>query len=269
VKFSTDDSVYDTTGDDTASTEPVVPGDDRLHLVEEEFLGHAAEEAERRLQARKEGPHILLLVEADPHVPRVAEHDEKRVSLAPGQAELGKDHLGLSGRRRLETHERLFGRPWSHLADVVTELRVAARIAGGPDLLQEPHRRERGIVLEPLADGLLVGIELLRHWRARLVARRLVQVAIQLARGDPAADRTAVDSKQLRNRGLAQPLIEIVSQYHASLQSDQVRLRREGEGAKCTISRESAYAAPHGLPATIPVPSGTLSSARSGKLSTA
>src|SRR5690606_28614802 len=79
----------------------------------------------------------------------------------------------------------------------------------------------------------------------------------------------AVDSKQLRNRGLAQPLIEIVSQYHASLQSDQVRLRREGEGAKCTISRESAYAAPHGLPATIPVPSGTLSSARSGKLSTA
>src|SRR5690554_2925307 len=27
-----------------------------------------------------------------------------------------------------------------------TELRVAARIAGGPDLLQEPHRRERGIV---------------------------------------------------------------------------------------------------------------------------
>src|SRR5690606_26445263 len=41
------------------------------------------------------------------------------------------------------------------------------------------------------------------------------------------------------------------------------------EGAKCTISRESAYAAPHGLPATIPVPSGTFSSARSGKFSTA
>src|SRR5690606_40951177 len=84
-----------------------------------------------------------------------------------------------AGRRRLEAQERLLGRPWSHLADVVTELRVAARIAGGPDLLQEPHRRERGIVLEPLADGRLVGIELLRHRRARLVARRLLQVAIQ------------------------------------------------------------------------------------------
>ncbi|HET9948648.1 MAG TPA: hypothetical protein VFQ22_06985 [Longimicrobiales bacterium] len=67
-------------------------------------------------------------------------------------------------------------------------------------------------VTEPLPDDLLVGIELFRHRRARLVARRLVQVTIQLARGDPAGDGAAVDSEQMGNGSLAHPLLEIVSQ---------------------------------------------------------
>src|SRR5690606_8892957 len=101
------------------------------------------------------------------------------------------------------------------------------------------------------------------------VAGRLAQVAIQLACGDPASNRAAVDPEQFRNGGLAQSLLEVMSQQHASLQSDQVRLHRVGESARCTIGRESVYAPPLRLPATTSEPGGTFSSAKGGKFSTA
>src|SRR5690606_13373320 len=75
---------------------------------------------------------------------RVAEHDQERMPLAPGEAKLGKVHLGLAARRRLEADSHLLGRLWPHLAYVVAKLRVAARIAQSPDLLQQPDRREGG-----------------------------------------------------------------------------------------------------------------------------
>src|SRR5690606_16101272 len=52
-------------------------------------------------------------------------------------------------------------------------------------------------------------------------------------------------------------------------QSDQVRLHRVGESARCTIGRESVYAPPLRLPATTSEPGGTFSSAQGGKFSTA
>src|SRR5690606_12063667 len=93
--------------------------------------------------------------------------------------------------------------------------------------------------------------------------------AIQLACGDPASNRAAVDPEQFRNGGLAQSLLEVMSQQHASLQSDRVRLHRVGESARCTIGRESVYAPPLRLPATTSEPGGTFSSAKGGKFSTA
>src|SRR5690606_32950835 len=63
--------------------------------------------------------------------------------------------------------------------------------------------------------------------------------------------------------------LEVMSQQHASLQSDQVRLHRVGESARCTIGRESVYAPPLRLPATTSEPGGTFSSAKGGKFSTA
>src|SRR5690606_12478526 len=178
-------------------------------------------------------------------------------------------HLGLAARRRLEADSHLLGRLWPHLAYVVAKLRVAARIAQSPDLLQQPDRREGGIGEKALADDLLEGIELLGHRSSSFVAGRLAQVAIQLACGDPASNRAAVDPEQFRNGGLAQSLLEVMSQQHASLQSDQVRLHRVGESARCTIGRESVYAPPLRLPATTSEPGGTFSSAKGGKFSTA
>src|SRR5690606_24174827 len=96
------------------------------------------------------------------------------------------------------------GRLWPHLAYVVAKLRVAARIAQSPDLLQQPDRREGGIGEKALADDLLEGIELLGHRSSSFVAGRLAQVAIQLACGDPASNRAAVDPEQFRHGGLAQ-----------------------------------------------------------------
>src|SRR5690606_6794008 len=147
--------------DQPASAQPVVSDDDGLHLVEEELFGHAAEEGKGRLEPTEQGAHVLLLVEAHPKQARVAEHDQERMPLAPGEAKLGKVHLGLAARRRLEADSHLLGRLWPHLAYVVAKLRVAARIAQSPDLLQQPDRREGGIGEKALADDLLEGIELL------------------------------------------------------------------------------------------------------------
>src|SRR5690606_33291209 len=123
--------------DQPASAQPVVSADDGLHLVEEELFGHAADEGKGRLEHTEQGAHVLLLVEAHPKQARVAEHDQERMPLAPGEAKLGKVHLGLAARRRLEADSHLLGRLWPHLAYVVAKLRVAARIAQSPDLLQQ------------------------------------------------------------------------------------------------------------------------------------
>lgn len=56
---------------------------------------HAAEEAERGRQAPEQRRHVLPPEEAEPPQPGVAEHDRKRVAVAPREAEVGEVHLTL------------------------------------------------------------------------------------------------------------------------------------------------------------------------------
>src|SRR5690606_9096732 len=137
-----------------------------LHLVEEDLSRHAAEEAERRLQAQEEGAHVLARIEAHPEQARVAEDDQQPVAHAPGQSDLGEVDLGLLGRRGLEAHDGLGQRARPNLPHVVFEPCVAARISGRPYLLEEANGRELRVGSQTGEDHRLVGIELVRRRRA-------------------------------------------------------------------------------------------------------
>src|SRR5690606_40392362 len=63
----------------STALEPQVLGDGGLHLVEEELSRHAAEEAERRLQAQEDGVHDLSRIAAEPKQARVATDTEQRI----------------------------------------------------------------------------------------------------------------------------------------------------------------------------------------------
>jgi hypothetical protein len=56
------------------------------------------------------------------------------------------------------------------LPDEGFQLRVAAAVACGPNLLQEPHRRELRIRGKARLDDPFVGVQLGGHRRARAVA---------------------------------------------------------------------------------------------------
>jgi hypothetical protein len=77
----------------------LVIDDHRLHLVEEQFGGHATEACERFLQAAHEHCHRLPLVELQPEQSPVGQHDNQRIALAPRQPELSEVHLPLMARR--------------------------------------------------------------------------------------------------------------------------------------------------------------------------
>ena len=82
--------------------------DDRLHLVEQELRRHTAEVAERRVQPPHHHRPRLTLVVLYPHQPRVAQHHDQRVPLAPGQPELREVHLrDPDGQKRAADAERL------------------------------------------------------------------------------------------------------------------------------------------------------------------
>src|SRR5690606_440350 len=119
-----------------------IPGDDARHLVEEDFARYAAEEGEGLLQTREQGPHVLLRIEAEPQKSRIAEHQEERVALAPGEGELGKIDLSLCSWLRLEPDDRIGQRFRANLLDEDLELRQPARVSGGADLVEEPNGRE-------------------------------------------------------------------------------------------------------------------------------
>ena len=86
-----------------------VAGDDGLHLVEQQLRRHAAEAGERRFQPPHHDRHRLALVEPEPHPPRVAQHHDQRMPLAPRQPEVREVHLALMARGRLEPPDRLHG----------------------------------------------------------------------------------------------------------------------------------------------------------------
>ncbi|MDB4909138.1 MAG: hypothetical protein JWO05_3922 [Gemmatimonadetes bacterium] len=137
----------------------------------------------------------------------MAEHHDQRVALAPRQAELGEVDLRLMAGRRLEPHERLGLRPGPDAGDIVTHLGDPARVAGGADLLEQPHRGELGVGRQPGRDDPGKGIEL-RGPRRILARRRGLDVAPELAGRDPVMHHAAADAEALGNGRLGQAIIE-------------------------------------------------------------
>ena len=245
-----------------APVEPLILRDDRPHLIEEQLPGDTAEERERLLKARQQGSHVLAREEAQPQELRVAEHHEEGVALAPRQPEVREVHLGLMARRGLEAHDGL-GFTGPDLPDVLLQLCVAARVAGSPDLLQEPHGGELRQCLQPGLDDRLEGIELGRHRRPRSIPRnRRIDVSVEVALRDPAVDSSTVYAKALGDHRLREPSGEVVSQQHAFLPSDHRHLRLKRGGATWTCGPSLAYE-PRRAQARKPAsPSGIFSHAR-------
>lgn len=208
---------------------PQIPHDHAPHLVEEHLTGHAPEEAEGGFEPPDQGAHVLTPVEAQPQEPAEAQHHEQGVAAAPREAEVGEVDLGLHPGRRLEADLRLFGRPGPDRPDVLLELRVAARVARRPDLRQEPHGGQLRVGVQPFPKDPLVGIQLRGHGRTGPVAD-VLDVPVQLPAPHPPVDRLPAGLQLPSHLGHRQPLVQIVSQQHASLPSDHRRLPARGGG---------------------------------------
>jgi hypothetical protein len=101
------------------------------------------------------------------------------------------------------------------------QLRVAARVAGGADLVEQPHRRQLGIGGEPGLNNRFVGVELRRDGRPRPIADgHGVQISIEIARPNPAVNRVAAEAQPASQRGLTRALLKVMPQEHACLPSD-------------------------------------------------
>jgi hypothetical protein len=159
--------------------------------------------------------HGLARETLEPEEPRIPEHDHQRVARAPRQAHLGEIDLGLLPGRRLEA-DRLLGR--GHGPDAPHEhfhLRQAPSVAGRPHFLEEPHRGQLGIRVEALADEGVVRIQLGRT--PGIPHGGHVDVALEIALGDPLVDTAAADADPLGNGGLGKTLLQIVTQQHTRL----------------------------------------------------
>jgi hypothetical protein len=109
--------------------------------------------------------------------------------------------------RRLEADDRLRLRAGAHARDVLAHMRDAARIARGADFLEQSHGRELGIGREPGGDNAHEWIELGRPRRI-LPGRCRLDIAAQLAGGDPVMHHAPAHAKALGDGGLRQTLIE-------------------------------------------------------------
>src|SRR5690606_14989058 len=204
-----------------------VLGDYRLHLIEEQLPGESAEEVKGFLQAGEESPHVLTREEAQPQQSGVAEYHEQGVALPPGELELREVNLRLMGGRRLEAHHRLRCWPGTHVLNVDLELRVAAGVARRLDLLKESDGGKRWKGAQALLDQRLEGVELRRHRLAGAVLDgAFVEVSIELTLPNPAVEGVRTDSELSSQSTLAHALLQVVSQQHPCLASDQGRLRQ-------------------------------------------
>ena len=159
--------------DQPATLVALVVGDDGLHLVEQELRRHAAEVGERRFQPPHHDRHRLALVEPEPHPPRVAQHHDQRVPLAPRQPEVREVHLALVAGRSLEPPDRLHRLLRPDPAHVALHLAVAARIARRLHLVEQPHGAQLRVLGQARVNDPLVGIELRRPPRPGSVPDRL------------------------------------------------------------------------------------------------
>jgi hypothetical protein len=86
----------------------------------------------------------------------------------------------------------------------------APRVACGARLVEEAHRGELRIGREPLLDQRVVAVEFgAPHGVAH---RRGVEVAIELAAGQPVIDRAATEAEALSDRRLGEALLDVVSE---------------------------------------------------------
>ena len=139
---------------------------------------------------------------------------------APGKRERPKINLALAARRRLEPDRSLDRLARPHRAHVVPHTRVAARVARGADLIEQPRRRELRVCLETRVDDPLVRVQLVRHRRARrILSRTGQQIPVQLTGLDPIVDRPRVYPEPPRQLRLRNALIQIVLQQHPDLPS--------------------------------------------------
>ena len=180
-------------------------------------------------------------IEPDPEQARVAEHDQEGVAPSPGEVELGEVHLGLVARGRLEADEGRLRWARADLADVAADAGVAAGVAGHRNLLEEAHGRELRVGGEAGIDEGLVRVEFMSSGRARLVAGQRVEVALELAVGDPASDGPLADGEAVGKGSVGEPLFEVVFEEHTGFESDHGRLRSDDEeGPSWEIGRTYA-----------------------------
>lgn len=117
---------------------PEVPENDRAHRVEEELLGHTAEETERLLQPAEQAEEVLSGEELEPQEAGVAQDHQEGIADPPGKAESSDVHLPLAPGRRFEPDHRIGLHPGPELLQVVPQLGDPPRVSLGPDLPKEP-----------------------------------------------------------------------------------------------------------------------------------
>src|SRR6185437_780924 len=197
--------------DETTTAQALIRKHHRAHLVEQKLLRHPTEELKGTLQPPDQRRHRLPWIEVHPQQPRIPQDHQQRVPSAPRQLERAEVNLALKSRRSLEAHHRFDRRVRTHPPHVALELRVAARITGAAQLLEQPLSGEQWESLKPGLDDRLVRIQLRRDGRSWLVANLpAIQVTIQLTALDPVVHRAPADAKAPRQLALAHPLLQIV-----------------------------------------------------------
>ena len=97
---------------------------------------------------------------------------------------------------------------------------VAAGVAHGPHLVEQPLRRQLRKGLQPGVDHGLVRIQLVAPPLPRGRERRSCgEIAVQLPRRNPMVDRPATDPEAPRQLRFRHPLIQTVLQQHPRLPS--------------------------------------------------
>src|SRR2546426_1880713 len=205
--------------EEPAAGRAVVLDDHTLHLIEEDLVGHPAEGGEGPLKPEHHGERGLARYELEVEQPRVAEDDQEREALAPREADLGEIKLGLLAGRGLKPDDRLGLGPRAEAGQVGLELAVAAGVARGPALFEQPDRRQLGVGRQPLLNQRLVAIQLRRSRRRSARSRCPAQLTIELARPDPVVDRPSTDAQLSGNGRLREPRLQVVSEQHESIPS--------------------------------------------------
>ena len=108
------------------------------------------------------------------------------------------------------------------------QLRVAAGVAGGADLVEQAHGGQLGVGGEALANDRLIGGQLGRA--AHPLAQAGRRDRIGQAAGDPAAHGAAIDAEALGDGGLGQASVQQVFKEHESIPSVHQGLRRDRGG---------------------------------------